>query len=153
MFVGTVGKFLFIHPGILGFLLTKAGNYSLHWYINFISISVCFQTYLILSTCLPHNFQCFYFCQNTLSKQHLISPFSSWGHPCQRDRCEPVGGMSCSPRERMAQPLSKLRTFWEHAAGWVSLQARFLPGKLQCRGEEKSAVSTHTSGCHGTGML
>lgn len=145
MFVGTVGKFLFIHAGILGFLLTKAGNYCLHCYINFISISVCFQTYLILSTCLLHNFQ-HIFCQNTLSKQDLFSPFSSRGHPWQQDRYEPVGGTSCSPKRRMVPPLPKLRTFWEHTAGWISLQTHFLPATLQWRGEEKGN-GVHTQLC------
>lgn len=78
-----------------------------------------------------------FFVKTLFSKQDLISPFSSWGHPCQWDCCEPVGGMSCSHKERMVQPLLKHRTFWEHAAGWVSLQTHFLPGKQQHRDEEE----------------
>lgn len=147
MFVATVGKFPFVYPSTLGFLLTKAGNSSLCWHITFISISVCFLTYLILNICWHCDFQ-YIFCQKIISEQNLDCPVSSWGHPCQQDRCQPVGEMSSSHREKKVQPLSKLRNFWNTQQ--VGPPCKLLPFQRNYNVgmREKALVFTRTSACH-----
>lgn len=138
MFVATVGKFLFLTL-VMCFLLTKAGNSSLCWHATFISISVCFLTYLTLNTYWHHNFQ-YIFCQNILWKQDLKSPVSNWGHPCQADKWQRVG--ENGPAIAQTQKLLNTQQ--------VGPPCKLLPfqGNYNVGVRKKAMVFTRISACH-----
>lgn len=145
MFVATVEKFPFVYPGILGFLLTKAGN-SLCQHATFISFSVCFLTCLIINTCWhPMTSNTFV---KTFFGKRIWSLLLAAGTSMPRRQVSACGRNVHQSQGENGPAIAQTQKLLEHTAGWATLQTASLPRKLQCRGRKKAMVFTCISACH-----